>query len=52
MSTLKEHQGADTMRKTRVRRGGEIVLESALTPIRRAQRRWSRPNSDGEPCRR
>lgn len=31
-----EHQGADTMRRTRLRRGGEVVLESALTPIRRS----------------
>lgn len=31
-----EHQGADTMRKTRVRRGGAVVQESALTSIRRS----------------
>lgn len=30
-----EHRNADTMRKTRVRRGGEIVQESAFTSIRR-----------------
>jgi hypothetical protein len=31
-----EHQGAETMRKTRVRRGGAVVQESALTAIRRS----------------
>jgi hypothetical protein len=31
-----EHAGADTMRKTRVRRGGQIVQESGPTAIRRA----------------
>jgi len=30
-----EHRNEDTMRKTRVRRGGEIVQESAFTSIRR-----------------
>lgn len=31
-----EHLGAETMRKTRVSRGGTVVQESALTAIRRA----------------
>ncbi len=31
-----EHEGAETMRKTRVRRGGKVVQESALTAIRRS----------------
>lgn len=31
-----EHQGAETMRKTRIRRGGQTVRESEFTPIRRA----------------
>ncbi len=31
-----EHQGAETMRRTRIRRGGEVVRESQFTPIRRA----------------
>jgi hypothetical protein len=31
-----EHQGADTLRKTRVRRGGQTVQESNFTAIRRA----------------
>jgi len=31
-----EHQGADTMRKTCIRRGGEVVKESKLTAIQRA----------------
>jgi hypothetical protein len=30
-----EYRGADTMRRTRIRRNGEIVRESELTPIRR-----------------
>jgi len=30
-----EHRGAETVRKTRVRRNGEIVRESDFTPIRR-----------------
>jgi hypothetical protein len=31
-----EHQGAETMRKTRIRRLGAVVQESKLTPIQRA----------------
>ena len=31
-----EHRGVDTVRRTRVRRDGQIVKESELTPIRRA----------------
>jgi hypothetical protein len=31
-----EHQGADTVRKTRIRRGGQVQRESELTAIRRA----------------
>lgn len=31
-----EHRGAETMRKTRIRRGGAIVRESELTAIRRS----------------
>jgi hypothetical protein len=31
-----EHRGNETVRRTRIRRGGEIVRESELTPIRRA----------------
>ena len=31
-----EHRGADTLRKTSVRRNGEIVRASEATPIRRA----------------
>lgn len=31
-----EHVGAETMRKTRIRRGGALVQESTLTAIRRA----------------
>lgn len=31
-----EHRGVDTVRLTRIRRGGEIVRESDFTPIRRA----------------
>jgi len=31
-----EHQGAETMRKTSIRRGGEVVKESKLTAIQRA----------------
>ena len=31
-----EHAGAETMRKTRIRRAGTVVRESALTAIRRA----------------
>ncbi len=31
-----EHQGAETMRKTCVRRGGTVVRESKLTAIKRA----------------
>lgn len=31
-----EHRGADTVRRTRVRRAGEVVRESELTAIRRA----------------
>jgi hypothetical protein len=30
-----EHRGVDTVRETRVRRGGQIVKESELTAIRR-----------------
>jgi len=30
-----EHQGAETVRRTRIRRGGEVVRESRLTAIRR-----------------
>lgn len=30
-----EHRGVETVRRTRVRRGGEVVQESGLTPIRR-----------------
>jgi hypothetical protein len=30
-----EHRGAETMRRTRIRRGGEVVRESELTAIRR-----------------
>jgi hypothetical protein len=31
-----EHRGAETMRKTRIRRGGEVVRESNFTAIQRA----------------
>jgi hypothetical protein len=31
-----EHRGADTVRRTRIRRGGQVVRESELTAIRRA----------------
>jgi hypothetical protein len=31
-----EHQGAETMRKTSIRRGGAVVRESKLTAIQRA----------------
>lgn len=31
-----EHRGADTVRRTRIRRAGEVVRESELTAIRRA----------------
>jgi hypothetical protein len=31
-----EHQGAETMRRTRIRRAGEVVRESKLTSIQRA----------------
>ncbi|MGD0547368.1 MAG: hypothetical protein ABR991_06010 [Terracidiphilus sp.] len=31
-----EHNGADTERRTRIRRGGVVARESELTPIRRA----------------
>lgn len=31
-----EHRGAETVRKTRVRRGGEVVRESAFTAIQRS----------------
>jgi hypothetical protein len=31
-----EHQGAETMRKTSIRRGGVVVRESNLTAIQRA----------------
>lgn len=31
-----EHNGADTERRTRIRRGGELVRESEFTPIQRA----------------
>jgi hypothetical protein len=31
-----EHRGAETVRKTRVRRAGEIVRESEFTPMQRA----------------
>jgi hypothetical protein len=31
-----EHQGAETMRKTCIRRGGAVVRESKLTAIQRA----------------
>jgi hypothetical protein len=31
-----EHQGAETMRKTRIRRAGVVVRESKVTPIQRA----------------
>ena len=31
-----EHRGVDTVRKTRIKRDGQVVKESDLTPIRRA----------------
>jgi hypothetical protein len=31
-----EHRGVDTVRRTRIRRDGQVVKESDLTPIRRA----------------
>jgi hypothetical protein len=31
-----EHRGAETVRRTRIRRNGEVVRESEFTPIRRA----------------
>ena len=31
-----EHHGADTERRTRVRRGGEVARESEFTPIQRS----------------
>jgi hypothetical protein len=31
-----EHRGAETLRRTRVRRAGQVVRESAITAIQRS----------------